>query len=54
MEKWVNFYNIHTNEYLGGYTTEGNLTGELRETIELLTYENGIEEFEIVVKVEDK
>lgn len=54
MEKWINFYNINTDEYLGGYTTEGNFTGELGETIKLLAYENGIEEFDIVAKVEDK
>lgn len=54
MEKWINFYNIHTDEYLGGYTTKGNFTGEMNETIKLLAYENEIEEFDIVAKVEDK
>jgi len=54
MEKWINFYNIHTNECLGGYTLKGNFTREMHETIKLLAYDNEIEEHDIVVKVEDK
>ena len=50
MIEWVVFYDSVGNE-LGAYTKKDTFVGELKETAELLAYENEIPVSEIIIKV---
>jgi hypothetical protein len=51
-KEWIVFYNKLTSEKLSSISIEGSFEGEIKSTVELLAYENGLRETDIEVKYE--